>query len=252
MRGKREIVGIARRKRVFCMEGMWMRFVPAVRELIERVRSGELGDVRSATIELGHPLSFDPNAPLFDARGGGALLDLGPYVVSLALLLFGPPTRVHSEAVFAPSGADDQTTALLAHAGGRTSLLAASFRTRLSNAASIAGTEGYARLHEPLYRPEALSIVRAPPQRLEAQPARATLLRRRLRSVVHATRSVLSPSPGGRTIVRRCPGNGYQYEATEAMRCLHAGELESPIMPLDASVQVMETLDAIRNGWTRA
>jgi hypothetical protein len=44
-------------------------------------------------------------------------------------------------------------------------------------------------------------------------------------------------------------GNGYNYEATELMNCLRAGKLESDIMPLDESLQIMETMDAIRAQW---
>ena len=41
-------------------------------------------------------------------------------------------------------------------------------------------------------------------------------------------------------------GNGYNYEAREVARCLAAGELESPIMPLDETVALMRILDEIR------
>jgi hypothetical protein len=41
-------------------------------------------------------------------------------------------------------------------------------------------------------------------------------------------------------------GNGMNYEADEIMRCLRAGKIESPLMPLDESVRIMETLDTIR------
>jgi len=44
-------------------------------------------------------------------------------------------------------------------------------------------------------------------------------------------------------------GNGYQYEAQEVMDCLRSGRLESPVMPLDESVSIMRTLDAIRAQW---
>jgi predicted dehydrogenase len=41
-------------------------------------------------------------------------------------------------------------------------------------------------------------------------------------------------------------GNGYNYEAAEVMECLRAGRLESAAMPLDESLQIMRTLDAVR------
>jgi hypothetical protein len=45
------------------------------------------------------------------------------------------------------------------------------------------------------------------------------------------------------------PGNGFTCEAAEAMRCVDAGLIESPVMPHEESLTVMETLDAIRSGW---
>lgn len=253
----REVVSAATQKGLFCMEAMWMRFLPAVTELVERVRGGALGDARAATIELGHALASDPKLALFNpARGGGALLDLGVYTVSLALLLFGPVHGVQSQATFGPTGVDEHVTALLSHAGGRQSTIGASLSTRLSNGASISGTAGWARLHEPLYRPDALTFVRAPQVSLEGPDTGVKAQARRsawLRGAYHRLRAAVPPGlrGGGQLVRRPYRGNGYSYEAIEAMRCLRAGLTESPVMPLAETVRVMETLDAIRSGWRR-
>jgi hypothetical protein len=42
------------------------------------------------------------------------------------------------------------------------------------------------------------------------------------------------------------PARGWHLEADEVGRCLRAGLLESPTMPVDESISVMETLDEIR------
>jgi hypothetical protein len=44
-------------------------------------------------------------------------------------------------------------------------------------------------------------------------------------------------------------GNGYNYEAEEAMRCLRDGRLESADMPLHETLAIMRTLDRIRAPW---
>lgn len=41
-------------------------------------------------------------------------------------------------------------------------------------------------------------------------------------------------------------GHGYRYEAAEVMRCLRAGAVESPLVPLDGTLAVMATLDTVR------
>jgi hypothetical protein len=44
-------------------------------------------------------------------------------------------------------------------------------------------------------------------------------------------------------------GNGYGHQATEVMRCLRQGRLESEVMPLDETVAIMATMDQIRGQW---
>ena len=44
-------------------------------------------------------------------------------------------------------------------------------------------------------------------------------------------------------------GNGYHQQAAEVMRCMRSHQLESPIMPLAETVEIMETMDRIREGW---
>lgn len=54
------------------------------------------------------------------------------------------------------------------------------------------------------------------------------------------------------TFADHVPGGGYQFEAAEVMRRIRAGERESPIMTLDDTITVLETLDAIRRSWASA
>jgi hypothetical protein len=51
----------------------------------------------------------------------------------------------------------------------------------------------------------------------------------------------------GRAVGRPFAGNGYNYEAAEVMRCLSSGCLESDVMPLDETIEILRTMDAIRS-----
>lgn len=257
-REAKEIIALARKKGAFCMEAMWTRFMPAAVELVDRVRGGALGELQSATFELGHPFAMDPAHRLFNpALGGGALLDLGVYGVSFGVWLFGPPRVVQSQVRIGSSGVDEHVTAILGHDGKRQSIIAASLCTRLSNGASIAGTSGWAELREPLYRPPAFRIVPAPRQPLartshESDPSGATKIQgwadRAIRLLRLAAKRDASRREAG-WMARPYRGNGYGYQAVEVMRCMRAGLLESPVMPLDESLIIMEALDAVRNNW---
>jgi hypothetical protein len=44
-------------------------------------------------------------------------------------------------------------------------------------------------------------------------------------------------------------GNGLNYEAAEVMTCLRQGKSESPIMPLQESLQLVQLMDELRHRW---
>jgi predicted dehydrogenase len=56
---------------------------------------------------------------------------------------------------------------------------------------------------------------------------------------------------GGQDQLIKLPyeGNGYNYEAAEVMRCIREGLTESPLMPLDETLSIMRTMDAVRAQW---
>ena len=82
-----EIIACARENDLFVMEAMWARFLPHMRGVREVPASGCLGTV--TTVFAGHGQWFAPDSDfrLFAPKlGGGALLDLGIYPVSCAVL----------------------------------------------------------------------------------------------------------------------------------------------------------------------
>jgi predicted dehydrogenase len=236
----RGIVDTARSHGLFCMEAMPMRFLPATRQALEMVRSGVIGEVRMVSANFGHHAAYDPENRFFNPElGGGAFLDAGVYALSLSVMLLGAPQRVTSDAAIGPTGVDVQSAAVLTYADGRLAVLQASLLTQLPSDAAISGIRGEIRL-APLWRPEWLTVRRFGEGQGDGRWR--TQLRRlaRARKLRPATRHV------------PYTGDGFNYEAAEAMRCMDAGLLESPLMPLEETIQVMETLDAIRAQWPSA
>ena len=43
--------------------------------------------------------------------------------------------------------------------------------------------------------------------------------------------------------------NGFVYQVAEVVRCLRAGELESPVIPLQETVAIMALMDRMREQW---
>lgn len=255
----RALIDVARRKRLFCMEAMWMRFLPLMSTLRDLLNGGAIGEIRMMSAELGFPAPYDPTNRFFNPRlGGGAMLDVGIYPLSLAHWLLGRPVHVTAHARVGPSGVDEEAGAILTSSTGALALVSASLRVHLPGEAVIAGTRGQIRIHSPLYRPYRLSISTFSEPETSAQASTSSgwwsAARNNpvLQSVFFRFERVLSPLLADRTrrVIQPFTGNGYNYEAAEVMRCLRLGELESPIMRLDDTVSVMEAMDAIRRHWT--
>jgi predicted dehydrogenase len=257
-REAREIIALAHQRNLFCMEAMWMRFIPAFRRIDALLEAGTIGDTRLLMADFGVPASFDPKSRLFNpSLGGGSLLDRGVYALSLASLVFGPPAHISSSAHIGETGVDEQCAVLLRHAQGQLAILSATLVTQSSNEALICGSRGQVRIHNPFLRPVRLSVTRfskpAPPSLKPKFPGPKEQLKSRLKEgrltkLLHARLGSLLKR-GTKTIVESFPGNGYNFEAAEVVRCLRANQTESSVMPLDETLRIMETMDTIRAQW---
>lgn len=215
-RGQAErVVALARANKLFLMEAMWTRFMPALAEVRRIVASGEIGTVNQVTADFGFKADFDPAHRLFDRElGGGALLDLGIYPLSIAAALLGPVASVTAQADLGPTGVDINTGFILRHAGGGISSCACSLTTRTPVELTVSGDRGYIRMNTRFH---------------------------------HAQSITVTPADGdARTIATPFLGNGYVHEAIEAQRCWHAGLLESPGMTHDETLALMGVMDDIR------
>jgi predicted dehydrogenase len=249
-----EVIAHARRKNLLCIEGMWMRFLPLMQALPDVL--AEIGDISLIDAHLGHAFRFEPNNSLFDPATGGATLDLGVYLISLVTRFLGTPTSVSSQLSIAPTGADDQMSALLEFDGGRLATVSATLRAQGMNDALFLGTRGRVRVHGPLYRANELTVARFEPLVRMADPPPLGFLTRfksspLIRSAFQNAIRVFPWLSGEKRISIGFRGNGYSYEAQETMRCLRGGLTESPIMPLDDTLMVMTIVDTIRAGIDR-
>lgn len=213
-----ECIRFARIRGLFLMEAVWMRFIPAIVQVGEWIRSGLIGDVTMVRADFHGAQTFNPHSRIFDPDlGGGALLDIGVYPISFATMLLGIPDAVYSHAQFAATGVDEHTGMLLSYADGRMALLSCGFRADMVNEALIQGTRGIIRLHPPFHHPERVTLVLS-----GAEPEEYNI-------------------PYAST--------GLNYEAAEVHRCIREGLLESPVMPLDETLAVMRLMDEIRAQW---
>ena len=88
------LVSTARDAGVFLMEAMWTRCFPAIRQLNKLIADGAIGEVTNVQAAFGLAGPFPATSRLVDPTlGGGALLDLGVYPVTIAHLFLGAPMR---------------------------------------------------------------------------------------------------------------------------------------------------------------
>lgn len=213
-----EMIDTARKAGLFLMEAMWTRFLPASRQLKELIDQSVIGDVRHLRAEFGFRTPWNPEDRLHSRKlAGGALLDLGIYPVSFARWIFGKsPESIQSTASIGRTGVDEQSSYQFSYSGGRSAQLFSSFKVPVPDEALIAGTQGFIRVPE-FFHPREFTVFK----------------------------------PGGRRKKHKLPyrSTGLNCEAQEVMDCLQAGKIESTVMPLDETLEIMQTLDALRAQW---
>lgn len=254
------IVALAQRQRIFCMEGMWMRFHPLILRARSMVQSGELGEIRLLSAEMGYRTHFDARNRYFSLElGGGSLMDRGVYALSLALDLLGPPLEVTGRASMVSTGVDATSHLVLNYSKGAMALLTSSLTCHLRNEAVIVGSLGEIRLHDPFFAPRRLSWKRfadpaSPPEDGPDRPGGVvsriksmSLLKRGYDLWGRPLLNLLRPEGGA--IAFYTAGRGYQFEASEVNRCLKANLTESPRMPLRESLALLQITDAMRHSW---
>jgi predicted dehydrogenase len=210
--GAREVVELSRQTGVFAMEAMWTRFQPAVVRLRELIAEGAIGEVRSVQADLGVQRDFDPTDRLFAKElGGGALLDLGVYVVSFAQMLLGDPDTVTATGSVFETGVDAEASLLLGYANGRSATLMTSLRNALPGQARVFGTAGWIDVLPRFHHPQTIVL-----HRVGAEPEEITLPQLR---------------------------DGYSHELIEVTECLRARRSESAVMPLADTLAVQSVLE---------
>ena len=213
-----QVLSAALAQQVTVMEAMWTRFLPLYVHLRKLISEGSLGDTRLFTADFGISAVPENRPRLFDpSLGGGALLDVGVYPVSLASMFFGVPSGVTGFAQIGSTGVDELDSILLEYPGGRLASLNCSITVGMNLEAELCGTLARVRIHAPLWKSQSMT---------------------------------LTQNDGTETELKfPLQGNGYEYEAVHFMRLMREGKLESPLMSWEETRQVMVTMDQLRAAW---
>jgi predicted dehydrogenase len=211
-----QMVDTARKNNLFFMEAMMVPHQPSYQHAKHIIESNELGKINFIQSWYGFNKSpYDPMGRLMNpALGGGALLDIGLYPLFDIQYFLGEPHRLTATAEFAPTGVDQSVSVRLEFPNGISASIFASFVTSAGLGTDIFCEFGTIRLRR-------LSSL---DQWMEVETLQEGVKRHTYKE-------------------GKC---GLKLEALEAMRCLESNRIESELMPLQASITLMKTLDQIR------
>ncbi|MBC6608795.1 Gfo/Idh/MocA family oxidoreductase [Hymenobacter sp. BT188] len=211
-----EMITVAQEQRVFLMEAFWTRFFPAVTKALELVQAGVIGEVKHLVADFGFAAPYEPQGRLFNpALAGGSLLDIGVYPLFISQLFLGEPQSVRAVATRAGTGVDVNCAMVLAYASGATASVFSTLAAPTDNQCILYGTKGQLQLLGRFHAPDGVRLQ-------------------------------LTGQPQAQEMPCEKQGLGYHYEAEQVQQCLSQGLLESPLLPLAFSLELMQQLDTVR------
>ena len=209
------MVNMATQKQLTLIEAMWTRFLPHIEIVRNIIKSKVLGDIHTLQVDHGQRLTDSNNPRLWEPElGGGALLDLGIYVVSFSHLILGIPDKITAKANFTNKGVDEQTSAIFEYNNGAQAILNTTLNNSTPCRAVVSGVNGWLEIDRIFYNPAAMRVV------------------------LHDGTKTEYPN--------NYEGHGLREQAVEFSRCVRLKLIESPLMSHEESIPVMKSMDKIR------
>jgi xylose dehydrogenase (NAD/NADP) len=138
----RRMQSAARSNGVHLMEAYPYAAQPLFGSLRGLLAQGAIGSLRHIDARFGFRLGEQANIRRDAALGGGALFDVGCYVVSLCVLLAGTPSRVTAVATELAPGVDAATSVLMEYDCGLVARLGCWFDAASDRHATLIGEDG--------------------------------------------------------------------------------------------------------------
>lgn len=212
-----ELIRIANERKVFLAEAIWTRYQPMRQMITDVINSGVIGKLQMLSANLCYPnialqRMYDP------ALAGGALLDLGVYVLNFADMFFGDDIKtMSSHCIKYPTGVDIQESITIEYNDGRIAVLWSSQLAKSDRQGIISGTDGFV-IVENVNNPQSYAIYNQDYQLVKKVD---------------------------------CPPQitGYEYQVDCCIRAINQGKIEPDEMPHKDILRIMRQMDALRNEW---
>lgn len=215
-----EAIRLSEEKDVFLAEAIWTRYMPFRKTVRDVIDSGRIGRPMMLTAHLGYPVAHKERI-IDPSLGGGALLDLGVYVVNFALMMFGDGiSGISSTCVKADTGVDLQESITFTWPDGKMAVMQSTALCASERQAIICGDKGYIILDN----------INNP---LKAEIWSAGHV---LEETLHAPEQI----------------TGFEYQVRACISAIREGRIETDFMPHSETLRVMELMDTVRTRWEEA
>ena len=212
-----ELIRISNERKVFLAEAIWTRYQPMRQMITDVINSGVIGKLQMLSANLCYPnialqRMYDP------ALAGGALLDLGVYVLNFADMFFGDDIKsMSSHCIKYPTGVDIQESITIEYNDGRIAVLWSSQLAKSDRQGIISGTDGFV-IVENVNNPQSYAIYNQDYQLVKKVD---------------------------------CPPQitGYEYQVDCCIRAINQGKIEPDEMPHADTLRIMRQMDALRKEW---
>lgn len=203
----------AKENNVFLMEAMWTRFLPAVNELCNVIKSGEIGEVLGINADFCYSSSIEEEAKLFQNHmAGGSLLDVGVYGLHFVSMILGNnPDKVSSVSQVV-DGVDVHTSLTMQYKNGAIATITSAIVVEKPANAYIYGTKGH------IFVPHFYG----------------------------ANDFYIHKDGTEKHVENKSVGDGFEEEIYEACNCIMSGKTSTDILPMDESIKMVEIMDTVR------
>lgn len=209
-----KMIKVSRENNTFLMEAFWTIFSAKFIKVMELAKQKkELGQLKFVKSDFMFNADFDPDKRLYNIDlGAGSLLDIGIYPIFRSLMLLGKPTSIKTMANILSNGVEESITMLFGYKNGEMAVLTSSFASSCHNETELCFENGFIKfIREPEF-----------PILVECNGVQEEIY------------------------IEQPKGMGYELEAIHVMECLDKGLIESPVLPLSTSRELMEIMDAVR------
>lgn len=212
----KKLFAYAEEHKLLLQEAIWTRYMPSRKIIDDIIKSGEIGEVTSLTANLGYDLTHVPR--IWDRKlAGGAMLDVGVYLINLGLMVFGPDVASVNALASYKGEVDMIDSITMMWKGGQVATMQTNVAAHMNRDGCIFGNKGYIEIQN-VNNPEKIEVFGLDYKLAKEYPIPPQI-------------------------------TGYEYEMQACVDAIEKGEYEVGDMPHSETVKVLEIMDDIFKGW---